>query len=109
MQFRRSETHNLEDAKEVVRVHNDLAEEQPSPVLADIRAAAVGADREARTYYTTEEAARLKTAMAMVVDSPLQRMLGNFFLRLNRPPYPTRLFADQEAALSWLQDYLPSP
>jgi hypothetical protein len=67
MQFADSPTYNLQDAHEVVRVHNDLAGDSTSPVVADIRAARVGADRPARHDYTTDVAARQKKAMAMIV------------------------------------------
>jgi hypothetical protein len=35
----------------------------------------------------------------------LSRALGNFFLGLNKPSMPTRLFDDQEQALAWLRGF----
>ncbi len=43
--------------------------------------------------------------MAMLVSSPVQRMIGNLFVLISRPPYPTRLFKDEESGLDWLRAY----
>ena len=108
MRFKPCEAHTLEDAIAVVKAHNDLAGNQQVPVIADIREVSVGADRQAREYYVAEESSRLKLGMAMLVKSPMQRMLGNIFFRINRPPYPSKMFSSEEKALSWL-DSLQNP
>jgi hypothetical protein len=59
--------------------------------------------REARQYYGGEEPPRRFTGVALVVGSPLNRAIGNFFLGLNRPRMPTRLFDTVEDARAWLQ------
>ncbi len=102
MRFKPCEVHTLEDAIAVVETHNTLAGETPAPVIADIREVSVGADRQAREYYVSEESSRLKLGMAMLVKSPMQRMLGNVFFRINRPPYPSKMFSDEAKALVWL-------
>lgn len=102
MRFKPCDSHTLEDAIAVVKAHNDLADEKQIPVIADIREVSVGADRQAREYYVSEESSRLKLGMAMLVKSPMQRMLGNVFFRINRPPYPSKMFSDESKALSWL-------
>jgi len=105
MVFKATESHDIDDAHQVVAAHNELACGERTGVLCDLRAAKAGADRAARAYYVSEESARYKTAMAMLVDSPLQRMLGNIFFRMNRPPYPSQMFGDEDAALAWLASF----
>jgi hypothetical protein len=61
--------------------------------------------REARDY-DAREAARVAPAVALIVGSPLSRMIGNFFLGLNRTAVPIRLFTSEPAARSWLRRYL---
>jgi len=100
--FKKTDSHDLNDAKQVVDAHNSLANGQPCAIIADLRNIKVGADRNARTYYVSEESSRLKLAMAMVTNSSIQRMAGNVFLKLNRPPYPARIFTDTTSALKWL-------
>ena len=39
-------------------------------------------------------------------DCPLGRMMGNFFINVNKPKAPTRLFDDEAPALAWLKEFL---
>ena len=103
MTFLRTDHHTLEDAKAVVDAHHRLCEGKKTGVLADITRTATGADGEARRYYVSEEASVMKKGMAMLVKSPLQRMLGNIFFRMNSPPYPSKLFTNRGKALRWLR------
>ena len=105
MRFKPCETHTLEDAIAVVKAHNDLAGATQVPVIADIREVTVGANRQAREHYVSEESSRLKLGMAMLVKSPMQRMLGNVFFRINRPPYPSKMFLNEAKALDWLKSF----
>jgi hypothetical protein len=36
----------------------------------------------------------------------MSRMLGTFFLSVNKPIYPTRLFDDEASAVAWLQTFV---
>ncbi|HIA04379.1 MAG TPA: hypothetical protein EYN66_21215 [Myxococcales bacterium] len=105
IRFKPTTKHGLEEAKEVVKIHNALTAGVARPVLADIRLVTVGANRDARNYYVSEEASRYKLCMAMLVNSPMQRMLGNLFMFLNRPPYPTRLFVRSNECTEWLKRF----
>ena len=105
IRFNDNPSHGISEAKAVVEAHNQLAAGTPACVIADIRSVKVGANREARKYYVSPESAEYKTAMAMLVSSPIQRMLGNIFLKLNRPPYPTRIFNQEPEAIQWLTDF----
>jgi hypothetical protein len=59
--------------------------------------------REARTVYTRRQNADTVRALALVIGSPLSRMIGNFFIGLNKAPMPTRLFTSTDDALAWLR------
>src|SRR6185436_5671932 len=78
----------LADAKENVAAITQLAAEKRRPVLMDIRAS-LGIEREARAYYSS---LRSITARALLVGSPVTQLMANFFIRINKPVIPTRLF-----------------
>lgn len=64
--------------------------------------------RGARTFFSSsKENLAIASRVAMVGVNPVARVIGNFFLGLNRPPIPVRLFAGEEEAISWLQSGLP--
>lgn len=95
----------LEDARESIRICAKLANGRRLPVLVDIRSL-TAIDGDARRYYAGEEAARVESAIALVVGSPLSRMVGNFFLSINRPQVPVRLFTIEGEALAWLRGFI---
>lgn len=71
-------------------------------VLSDIRGLR-SSTAESRALATTPEATDLHAAAAVIVGSKLTRMMGNLFMRMNKPAYPTRLFTDPAAAIGWLK------
>jgi hypothetical protein len=62
--------------------------------------------REARAYYAGPDTAKVSTACALVVKSPMAKAVGNFFMGLNQSMVPTRLFNSEAQALEWLQQYI---
>lgn len=63
-------------------------------------------DREARALFASEEYTRLCSQTALVVGSPVSRVVGHFFIGLNRPRYPLKLFDHPEPAAQWLRGFL---
>lgn len=62
-------------------------------------------DRDARNYFAGPATASWQVASALLVDSPLTRAIGNFFMGLNKPLVPTRLFTNEQEAKSWLKTF----
>lgn len=58
--------------------------------------------RETREYLTGPDAERAARAVALLVGSPVSRVLGNFFLRLGAHRVPTSLFTNEDEAIAWL-------
>lgn len=96
---------NVEDAKENVKAVHKLAGDRLVPVYVDMTEAA-GATREARAYLASEEVAKVQCACALLVNSALSRMIGQFFLGLNKTKFPIRLFQDEHKAKEWLKTFL---
>lgn len=45
-------------------------------------------------------------ADAFVIKSLAQKILANFYLRINKPERPTKFFNKKEEALDWLKQYM---
>lgn len=58
--------------------------------------------REAREYYANERTSGIQRGTALLVESKVTRVMANFFMGLNKPAAPTRMFTDSEKAISWL-------
>jgi hypothetical protein len=63
-------------------------------------------DREARAFFASEEYMSLCSQTALVVGSPVSRVIGNFFVGLNRPKYPCKIFDQAELAAAWLRGFV---
>ena len=61
--------------------------------------------KEARDYFANERTASIQRATALLIGSPVSRVIGNFFMGLNKPVSPTRLFTDPQKAIQWLHTF----
>lgn len=74
-------------------------------VLVDTRGT-VAMTREAQQRTADNAVNALTAATALLVDSPVSTLLGNFFIRFAKPPYPTRLFRQEDKAREWVLQHL---
>ena len=56
-----------------------------------------------REYFSTEEANKFNAATAILVNSGVSKILGNFFIRAKKQPYPIKLFTKDTVAIDWLK------
>ena len=96
---------SLADARGSVAAYAALCGGRRRPLLVDLRAAGRPMDRAAREYYAGPELAAVVSAAALLVSSPVGRVIGTFFLRIARPATPIRLFTDEQEALAWLERF----
>jgi len=96
---------DLEVAKEEIAAYAVLCKNEARPLLVDIRNVK-SVTGEARSHLAGEEGAKITRAVALLIGSPLSRIMGNFFLGLNKPSFPSKLFASEEEALLWLRGFL---
>jgi hypothetical protein len=76
----------------------------PLLVYADTVASA---EYEAQQFASREDVAALVSAMAIIVKSVFTRAISDLFMRFHTPPYPTRVFRDEGAAVQWLAQFGP--
>ena len=89
------------DAQE--RIRNSMNKEK-TRVIIDM-CAVFEISKEARDYFANERTASIQRATALLIGSAVSRIIGNFFLGLNKPITPTRLFTDPEEAIKWLHTF----
>jgi hypothetical protein len=64
------------------------------------------ADKGAREYTATKAANKFTRGAAILVENASQQLLGDYYIRFNRPPYPNKVFYKKPEALRWLRDQL---
>ena len=92
----------LEDAVAAMDDISRLTGGKRCPLLVDAHDAGP-MDKPARSEFVRRS--DLVTAVAILVSTPLSRIMGNFFIAVSKPVAPTRLFADEPAAVNWLREF----
>lgn len=92
---------SLEDSKE----HNEATQQLTQGALhcAFIKALGnIDISSEARKFGSNPDIQQNLIAQAVLVNSLATRIAGNFYIRFNKPPKPTRIFTNADDAKSWL-------
>lgn len=63
-------------------------------------------DKEARDFFSSPAGNAGLAAGAIVIDSTFTAILGNFFLTVNKPNIPARMFTKESQAIQWLQKFI---
>jgi len=95
----------IKEALENTKAVSSLAEGNKFPLLVDSRNIQY-ITKEARDHFSMRNRESVVNAMAILIQSPLSRIIGNFFMGLNKPRVPARLFTEEEEALLWLKKYV---
>jgi len=95
----------LDDAREITAAQYKLLKGKKLPLLADTREMK-SIDREARQHFKSEEIPKTTSAVALLVSSPVSRVIGSFFLGINKPLHPVKLFTSEAEAIKWLKEFI---
>ncbi len=94
----------LEECKELVKKEGILTNGRKAPALHVIGRYAEFSEEV--KHYSADEGTKFTCAEAYVITSLAHRLIGNFYLKINKPKVPTKIFTDKEKAIDWLRGYL---
>lgn len=95
---------NLDMAKQIVIDRLNYQDEKNYPAMvyaSDI----ISITKEARDYFATIGNEGM-LAIGAIMPSTFNRMIGNFYLKVSKPTIPTLLFSTEEAAITWLKQFI---
>ncbi|NYI41469.1 DUF7793 family protein [Demequina lutea] len=92
----------LEDAIASTSALVELTGGRRVPLLVEPGEAATQ-DRAARLEFARQ--AENVSALALIVHSPLSRIMGNLFANVHQAVAPTQLFDDEDSAVAWLKQF----
>jgi len=95
---------HLADALENIDAVKRLSGESPLPLLVDMRRVK-SIDNAAHEVYRDGHTP-LPRAMAMLVASPLSRIIANYFTTMFEGPIPTRVFTTEDDAMAWIGQHI---
>ncbi|MBC5992406.1 DUF7793 family protein [Pontibacter cellulosilyticus] len=101
--YKRIENMDLDIAKECVLTRKEFTNNRVYPCLINV-IQMKSSTKEARDFFATEGNEGI-SASALIVNSSAFKMMANFYIMVNRPKNPTRLFTDKASALEWLEQF----
>jgi hypothetical protein len=93
----------LEDATACLEVTARITGGRRCPLLVNMLETGQQ-DRKTRAEWTRRS--DLLSAVALVVGTPLSRLVGNLFLSVTNPPFPVRMFDNDASAVAWLKGFV---
>ena len=97
--------YEIQDVKENVAAIGQLSGGKKVQVLI-VGGAFTSVSKEARVFMASEGSLQYSLCEAFLLNSLPQRMLINFYIRVNKPLAPTRAFSSKSEALDWLKRFL---
>ncbi|MCP5500297.1 MAG: hypothetical protein H7A25_10370 [Leptospiraceae bacterium] len=92
----------LQDAIENMEATFKLVPDRKLLLLVDL-SGLKSQTAEARTYYSSDEEINKKViAVAICSNTRIGNLISNFYLKINKPIIPFRLFSNETKAIDWL-------
>lgn len=92
-------------ALELHRFGNELCDFTSVPHLV-LAKPGLSASKEVREWGASEKANEYNLATAIVTKTLSIKMIGNFFIKVQNPPRPTKMFTSKETAIDWLSEFI---
>lgn len=102
--FKRSIKIDYDLAWQLIEARKQLLPHDPCLIILDGNGV-TNVSKEARDLFASEEAIEGILAGAFIVNSPLNMVLGNFFIKISKPQRPARLFTNKTDAMKWLRTF----
>lgn len=99
-----SEEFTIDDLKKLVNAEAELGGEK-LPVLV-LCAEHASTNSELMNAMAKNANNPFSKADAFVIKSMAQKILANFYIKINKPERPTKFFNDRDEAINWLKTYL---
>jgi len=105
MEVGENEFLEVEDIKAVRKANLELSDGKPFCVLLDTGKGYFNTSPDAFKLLASEEYTEKRMGTAIIAKSLATKIAGNFFIRFNKPPTPTRLFSSEKEAMKWLRTF----
>ncbi|MES2590783.1 MAG: hypothetical protein V4608_02775 [Bacteroidota bacterium] len=96
---------NLATAQLAIKYRLECTDNKAYPVIINIKVVS-SITKDARSFLASEQGSEGIIAGAILIDSPIGSILGNFFIAINKPLRPSKIFTDELKARKWLIKYV---
>lgn len=95
---------SVEDVKSIASACQKIGGGKAYPLLINVGKYTLPSV-EARKFIAQAESNPYAKAEAYVISDLPQRIVGNFFLKFDKPARPTKIFTNEEEAMEWLKQF----
>ena len=96
---------SLKNVQDIFELSLEVGGGDPFPNLFTFRNKFVLPTKEAREWTASTERSGRAKAEAYVMLTLAQKIMGDFYIRLNKPVPPTKIFTNYDQAVTWLRKY----
>ena len=100
-----SHEYTVEKIKNVMPIIGKMVDYKKVPLLITRDDAALPS-LETRTYWALPDSCPYSLADGYIIKTLALKLIGNFYLKINKPSRPSRMFYTEEEALPWLRTFL---
>lgn len=101
------EVFEIKDSFELVEARTKLVDGLKTPIIYTCTEFVIPT-KEVREFVASEGRSDMVLADAFVVNSLPQRLIANFFTKINKPVRPTKVFSNFDEARDWARTFLPT-
>lgn len=100
---KREET--IEDIKLEIKTIGELLNHKKVPMFFRHEEFALP-NNEVRNYWAQKDTNPYSKAESFITTNLAQKIIGNFYMKLQKPTRPTQLFTNEKDAIEWLKTFL---
>lgn len=95
----------IEESRELFETRKKIANGKKYPILYTGNHFVIPSS-DVRRFVSSQERNELVVADAYVYKSLPQKIIGNFYIKFDKPIRPTRMFTDIDKAIEWLATFV---
>jgi hypothetical protein len=99
--FLENTDYGLEEVEELISAYDQILENKKYPLL-HIPQNFVSFSKETREFSVTDRGSQYSKAETYVIINLAYKIMSNLYLKVNRPPVPTKFFKTMREAEDWL-------
>lgn len=96
---------NVDSLKKFTVVMGRMLEYRTAPLLLTLDEFAIP-PVETRVFWAKKDSCPYASAEAYIATNIGHKIIGNFYLKLNKPGRPTKIFSNEDDAIAWLKTFL---
>ncbi len=92
----------LKDVQEITKARAEVSDNRKHAMLVCL-GTIKSASPDGRRCAASSKVSEMTLSVALLIDSLASKVIGNFFIGLNKPPFPVKLFTSEGKAVAWLK------